>query len=68
MEESTSRMAEQEVRDQERMLNQEEEARILVKNAQREQIRVQKMEVIQEIAVLERERDRTTKRLRRICN
>ena len=38
------------------------------KNTQREQIRVQRMEVIQEIADLERERDRTTNRLRRSCN
>ena len=68
MKELISSTAEQEVRDQERMLNQVEEARILVKNAQREQIRVQRMEVIQEIADLERERDRTTNRLRRICN
>ena len=61
-------MADQEVRDQQRMLNQEEQGRILDENAQREQIRVQRMEVIQEIADLERERDRTTNRLRRICN
>ena len=61
-------MAEQEIRDQEKMLNQEEQARILDKNAQREQIRVQRMEVIQEIADLERKRDRATKTLRRISN
>ena len=61
-------MEDQEVRDQQRMLNQEEQRRILDKNAQREQIRIQRMEVIQEIADLERERDRTTNRLRRSCN
>ena len=49
-------MADQEVRDQERMLNQEEQARILDENDQREQIMAQGMEVIQEIADLERER------------
>ena len=61
-------MADQEVRDQQRMLNQEEQGRILDKNAQREQIRVQRMEVIQEIADLERKRDRTTNSLIRSCN
>ena len=61
-------MENQEVRDQQRMLNQEEQGRILDKNAQREQIRLQRMEVIQEITDLERERDRTTNRLRRSCN
>ena len=45
-------MADQEVRDQQRMLNQEEQARILDENAQREQIRVQRMEVSPEIADL----------------
>ena len=61
-------MADQEVRDQQRMHNQEEQGRIVGENAQREKIRVQRMEVIQEIADLERKRDRTTNRLRRICN
>ena len=60
-------MADQEVRDQQRMLNQEEQGRILDENAKREQIRLQRMEVIQEITDLERERDRSTKRLRRCC-
>ena len=50
------------------MLNQEEERKILEENAQREQTRIQRMEIIQEIADLERERDRTTNRLRRSCN
>ena len=54
--------------DQQRMLNQEEQRRILEENAQREQTRIQRMEIIQEIADLERERDRTTNRLRRSCN
>ena len=61
-------MADKEVRDQQRMHNQEEQGRIVGENAQREKIRVQRMEVIQEIADLERKRDRTTNRLRRICN
>ena len=61
-------MADQEVRDQQRMLNQKEQGRILDEDAQREQIRMHRMEVIQEIADLERERDRTTNRLRRSCN
>ena len=67
-EEFTSRMADQEVRDQERMLNQEEKGRILDRDAQREQRRLHRMEVIQQTADLERERDRTTNRLRRSCN
>ena len=54
--------------DQQRVLNQEEQRRILEENAQREQTRIQRMEIIQEIADLERERDRTTNRLRRSCN
>ena len=61
-------MADQEVRDQERMLNQEEKGRILDRDAQREQRRLHRMEVIQEIADLERERDKITNRLRRSCN
>ena len=61
-------MADQEVRDQERMLNQEEKGRILDRDAQREQRRLHRMEVIQQTADLERERDRTTNRLRRSCN
>ena len=61
-------MEDQEVMDQQRMLNQEEQRRILEENAQREQTRIQRMEIIQEIADLERERDRTTNRLRRNCN
>ena len=46
-EEFTSRMADQEVRDQERMLNQEEKGRILDRDAQREQRRLHRMDVIQ---------------------
>ena len=61
-------MEDQEVMDQQRMLNQEEQRRILEENAQREQTRIQRMEIIQEITDLERERDRTTNRLRRSCN
>ena len=61
-------MADQEVRDQQRMLNQEEQGRILDKNPQREQIMLKRMEVVQEIVNLEGERDRTTNRLRRSCN
>ena len=61
-------MEDQVVMDQQRMLNQEEQRRILEENAQREQTRIQRMEIIQEIADLERERDRTTNRLRRSCN
>ena len=65
-------MEDQEVMDQQRMLNeeaiQEEQRRILEENAQRELTRIQRMEIIQEIADLERERDRTTNRLRRSCN
>ena len=61
-------MEDQEVMDQQRMLNQEEQRRILEENAQREQTRIQRIEIIQEITDLERERDRTTNRLRRSCN
>ena len=64
----TSRMEDQEVMDQQRMLNQEEQRRILEENAQREHTRIQGMEIIQEIAGLDRERDRTTNRLGRSCN
>ena len=53
-------MADQELRDQERMLNQEEQGRILGRDDKREQRRLYRMEVIQEIADLERERDKTT--------
>ena len=60
-------MADQELRDQERMLNQEEQGRILDRDAQREQRRLYRMEVIQEIAEFERERDRNTNRIRGIC-
>ena len=56
-------MEDQEVMDQQRMLNQEEQRRILEENAQREQTRIQRMEIIQEITDLERESDRTTYRL-----
>ena len=61
-------MEDLEVMDQQGMLNQEEQRRILEENAQREQTRIQRMEIIQEITDLERERDRTTNRLRRSCN
>ena len=61
-------MEDQEVRDQQRMLNQEEQRRILEENAQRKQTRIQRMEIIQEITDLEREREKTTNRLRRSCN
>ena len=44
-------MADQEVRDQERMLNQEEKGRILDRDAQREQRRLHRMEVIQQTVI-----------------
>ena len=65
-------MEDKEVMDQQRMLNKEaileEHRRILEENAQREQTRIQRMESIQKIADLARERDRTANRLRRSCN
>ena len=45
-------MEDQEVMDQQRMLNQEEQRRILEENAQREQTRIQRMEIVQEITDL----------------
>ena len=51
-------MEDQEVMDQQRMLNEEADA-------QRERTRIQRVEIIQEIADLERERDKTTNKLRR---
>ena len=54
----TSRMDDLEAMDQQRILNEEAEA-------QREQARIYRVEVIQEIADLERERDKTTNKLRR---
>ena len=65
----TSRMEDQKVMDQQRMLNeeaiQEEQRRILEENAQRERTRIQRVEIIQEIADIERERDKTTNKLKR---
>ena len=55
--------------DKQRLFNeeavQEEQRRILEENAQREQRRIQRVEIIQEIANLERERDKSTNKLRR---
>ena len=65
----TSRMEDQEVMYQQRMLNeeaiQEEQRRILEENAQRARVRIQRVEIIQEIADIERERDKTTNKLKR---
>ena len=51
------------------MLNEEaaqkEQRRLFKEDAQREQRRIQRVEIIQEIADLERERDRTTNKPRR---
>ena len=55
--------------DQQRILNEEavheEQIRILEENAQGEQRRIQRVEIIQEIADIERERDKTTNKLKR---
>ena len=58
-------MEDQEVMDQQRMLNQEEQRRILEENAQREQKIFQRVEIIKKIADIERERDKTTNKLKR---
>ena len=62
-------MEDQEAMDQQRMLNeeaiQEEQRRILEENAQREWRRIQRVEIIQEITDIERERDKTTNKLKR---
>ena len=44
---------------------QEEQRRLLEEDAQRERRRIQQVEIIQEIADLERERDKITNKLRR---
>ena len=43
----------------------EEQRRLLEEDAQRERRRIQQVEIIQEIADLERERDKNTNKLRR---
>ena len=53
-----SRMDDLEAMDQQRVLNEQTEA-------QREQTRIQRVEIIQEIADLERDRDKNTNKLRR---
>ena len=59
----TSRMEDQEAMDQQRMLNeeavQEEQRRLLEEDSQTEQRTIQWIEIIQEIADLERERDKS---------
>ena len=65
----TLRMENQEAMDQQRMLNeeavQEEQRRLIEEDAQREQKRIQWVEIIQEITDPEREREKTTNKLRR---
>ena len=62
-------MEDREVMDQQSMLNEEaiweEHRRILEENAQREWTRLQRVEIIQEIADIERERDKTTNKLKK---